>query len=386
MRPEDEFGPAHTRAILDTVRTPLLILDGALHVRASNPSFHETFMLPPGEVRARSLFALGEGQWDDAGLRSLLERVLPERTEIRDLPLRLRLRGLGVRELMVNARQVRDEDSAREHILLSIEDVTERQRLRRRAERYVRDLERSNRDLQDFAHAASHDLQEPLRKIRVYVERLTAALDPATLDERVARYLERLPAAAERMQGRIDDLLQLARVGRGEPARRPLQLGMIVASVLEDLEVAVRESNARVEVGELPELEADPAQMRILIQNLLSNALKFHAPGAAPVVRVFQLAADGSESEDERGGPESRAIVVEDEGIGFDPEYAEQIFGAFQRLHGREEYEGNGVGLAVCRRIVEQHHGTLVAEGRPGAGARFILTLPVTAHSDEDEP
>lgn len=378
---EEEFGRAHARAILDTVRAPLLILDGAFTVCASNPAFHDTFGLVAHEVLGRSLFAIGDGQWEDAELRSLLERVLPEQSEIRDLPLRLRLR-MGVRELMVNARQVRDEQASREHILLSMEDVTERERLRRRAERYVRRLERSNRDLQDFAHAASHDLQEPLRKIRIYVERLAAAVDPATLDERVARYLERLPAAAERMQTRIDDLLQLARLGRGEPVRRPVAMGSVVASVLDDLEVAIRESHARVEVAELPELEVDPAQMRILFQNLLANALKFHAPGAPPVVRVLcPPPADGG-----REGPDTRVIVVEDEGIGFEPEYAERIFGAFQRLHGREEHEGSGVGLAICRRIVEQHHGTLVADGRPGAGARFTLTLPVTAPSDEDEP
>lgn len=377
---DEEFGAVHARAILETVRVPLLVLDAALTVRASNPSFHDTYGLAADEVGGRSLFAIGDGRWDHPELRTLLTRILPERTEIRDLPLRLHLRGLGSREMMVNARRVRDPRAPSEHILLSIEDVTERERYRRRADRYVHGLERSNRDLQDFAHAASHDLQEPLRKIRIYLDRLVETLDPAVLDERTARYLDRLPAAAERMQTRIDDLLQLARLSRGEPVRRTLDLGQVVASVLVDLEVAIREADARVEVDALPEMEADPAQMRILFQNLLANALKFHAPGVPPVVRVrCPPNVDGISA-----APDTRVVVVEDEGIGFEPEYAERIFGAFQRLHGREDYEGSGVGLAICRRIVEQHHGTLVAEGRPGAGARFTITLPTTAPSEEE--
>lgn len=370
----------YAEAILETVRAPLLVLDERLAVVGANPAFCATYDLEGEALLGRSIFEIGAGQWDTPELHALLERVLPDGSEIRDLAVSVSAGGLARREMVVNAMKVRGTGESRSLILLSVEDVTERERLRRRAERYTQRLERSNRDLQDFAHAASHDLQEPLRKIRIYVDRVTAALDVAALDERTQRYLVRLPEAAERMQTRIDDLLQLARVGRGEPSRQTTDLGAIVESVLDDLEVPINESGAQVEVDALPVLQADPAQMRILFQNLLSNALKFRREGTTPVVHIRA----GTVADPDGLATTLHRIVVEDNGIGFEPQYAERIFGAFQRLHGREEYPGSGVGLAICQRIVEQHHGGITADGRPGEGARFTLTLPVTPPADED--
>jgi signal transduction histidine kinase len=231
------------------------------------------------------------------------------------------------------------------------------------------ELERSNRELQDFAFVASHDLQEPLRKIQAFGDRLRGkhgeALGPEGID-----YLERMQRAAHRMHVLINDLLTFSRVtSKGQPFV-PADLGQIAREVLSDLEVRVEQTGARVEIGGLPTRDADPLQMRQLLQNLIGNALKFHRDGEPPHVRVSaSVLADG--------GPPRARIVVADNGIGFDMKYLDRIFTPFQRLHGRQEYEGTGMGLAVCRRIVERHGGTLTAESAPGEGSRFLVTLPV---------
>ncbi len=379
--PDEPTAGAYARAIVETVRTPLLVLDEDLVVVTANRAFVEMYGPAAADVVGHGLFGLSQGHWDDSGLRDLLERVLPEQEEVRDFHVRGRIGGLGVRDLVLNARQVRPEGTDRRLILVSMQDITERERYRRELEGRTRRLERSNRDLQDFAHAASHDLQEPLRKIHVYVDHLTSVLDAEALDERSRRYLLRLPGAVERMQTRIDDLLQLARVGRSRPVRARIALDDVVVAVLDDLEVQVRETGAHIEVGKLPTLEADGAQMRVLFQNLVSNALKFHKVGVAPVVRIHETPHAESASD----GQVRHDIVVADEGIGFEPEYAERIFGAFQRLHGQSEYEGNGVGLALCRRIADRHGGSITATSRPKEGARFTVTLPESPPPEEEE-
>lgn len=364
--------PLLARAVVETVRSPLLVLDEAMIVVHANPAFLSTFGLEEPDAVGKPFFELAGGQWDEQRLRVTLEQALREHEEVRDLDLLLELRGLGLRNLVLSARRVQLEGAEQNLLLLSVEDLTEHRALERQTRGYATKLERSNRDLQDFAHAASHDLQEPLRKVRTYAHRLRDRLGDETLDERSLEYLQRMVEAVERMQDRIDDLLQLARVGRAEPDPRPVSLNDIVSGVLGDLEVAIQETGARISVEPLPEVVADPSQLGILFQNLISNAIKFRKPGEAPSLRVWAH----EPSVDEHGLTVWR-IVVEDDGIGFEQQYAEQIFTPFQRLHGRNEYEGSGVGLALCRRIAEHHNGWITAEGVPAEGSRFTLALTV---------
>lgn len=226
-------------------------------------------------------------------------------------------------------------------------------------------LTRSNRELESFASVASHDLQEPLRKILAFGDRLrtqaAGALDPAAGDS-----LTRMLNAATRMQTLINDLLAFARVGSRAQEFVRVKLDAILTDVLVDLESRIADAGGTVHFGPMPEVEADPLQMRQLFQNVISNALKFRRPGVAPIVGIRGHEADG------------RAIIeIDDNGIGFEEQYAERIFGIFQRLHGRGAYEGTGIGLAICRRIVERHHGSISASGRLGEGASFRITLPM---------
>lgn len=228
-------------------------------------------------------------------------------------------------------------------------------------------LERSNGDLEYFAFIASHDLQEPLRKIQAFSDRVTTRY-AERLDDQGRDYLGRMSSAAARMQLLIDALLGLSRVSSKKLAAEPVALNSVANDVLGDLEIRIQSSGGRVEVGELPDTEGDVVQLRQLFQNLIGNALKFSRPGEAPMVRVSatRLEANGT-----------MEIRVKDNGIGFEAKDAAKIFLPFQRLHGRAQYEGTGIGLTICQKIVERHGGTIRAESEPGVGTSFFITLPI---------
>jgi PAS domain S-box-containing protein len=262
-------------------------------------------------------------------------------------------------------------------------DISERRQAEQRLRDVVAELERSNRELEQFASVASHDLQEPLRKIQVFGERLQERLG-GKIDETAQDYLKRMERAAQRMSMLITDLLTFARVTTEGRPFVPVPLGLLAREVLSDLEVSVQQSGGRVEIDTLPTMAADPVQMRQLLQNLIANALKFHRPGVPPVVHVRATILNKAGQPADGGAGALCRLTVEDNGIGFDEKYRERIFGLFQRLHGRAEYEGTGMGLAIVRKIVQRHGGTVRAEGRPGAGAVFTVTMPI-CHEEEGE-
>ncbi|HEY6328706.1 MAG TPA: PAS domain S-box protein [Blastocatellia bacterium] len=262
----------------------------------------------------------------------------------------------------------------------TVTDVTGRKLITRRLEAFASELARSNKELQDFAMIASHDLQEPLRKIQMFAS--DVADSSSALDDESKDSLRRVVSAAARMQQLVSDLLTLSRVTSRSQPFAPVDMDLVVSEVLSDLEAVIAESGARVEIGPLPAIEAEPLHMRQLFQNLIGNALKFRAAGRDPVIKVNGelIRPDGPLTRD--GGLAPKAgrcrIIVEDNGIGFDERHLDRIFGVFQRLHDRSAYDGTGIGLAICRKIAERHHGQITATSTPGHGAAFIVTLPVT--------
>ena len=239
------------------------------------------------------------------------------------------------------------------------------------------ELERSNRELQDFAFVASHDLQEPLRKIQAFGDRLRTVQGPK-FDDQGRDYLDRMNNAAGRMHTLINDLLGYSRVTTKAQPFEPTDLNKIVDGVLGDLETRIDETGGKVDVGNLPTIDADQTQMGQLFQNLIANALKFKKEDLAPKVSVNGEIFKGELSSISRSMPEDLVrVTVSDNGIGFDEKYLDRIFTPFQRLHGRNEYEGTGIGLAVCRKIVERHGGSLTAKSTPGEGSTFIVVLPL---------
>ena len=229
---------------------------------------------------------------------------------------------------------------------------------------YAKELERSNAELTNFASIASHDLVEPLRKINAFGERLKRRL--AHADDESVHDINRMQDGTVRMQGLIDDLLNYAKVTTKAQPFETVNINQIIDEALYCLEGSIYESKGVVEIEALPMVEADPIQIRQLFQNLIGNSLKYCEKGVAPVVHIFSQPA-----------PDDKInIFIKDNGIGFEEEYADKIFGLFRRLHGKGEYSGTGMGLAICRKIVERHGGTLRAESVLGEGSTFIVTLP----------
>jgi hypothetical protein len=262
------------------------------------------------------------------------------------------------------------------------QDITERKQaeealrkahdeLEIRVQERTEELERRNKELQEFVFVASHDLREPLRKIQTFGD-LVARKPADALTDAGRDYLSRMQRAAARMQKLLESLLGYSRVTTHAEPFQDTDLSKSVEVALSNLEMVVTEKKARFEVGQLPTLQADRVQMIQLFQNLISNALKFQGGDHIPHVKIYAKAI-----EKKFGRRNAYEICVEDNGIGFDEQYVDKIFKPFQRLHGREEYEGVGIGLAICRKIVERHGGTITARSTVGQGSTFIITLPV---------
>ena len=353
--------------ILDTVREPLIVLDPEFRVIQANRSFFRTFRVEPRDTIGQVLFTLGDGQWDIAPLRELLRDKLALEPQLNDFDVDHVFPGIGRKIMLLNARLVSQGPNLPRIILLAIEDITQRRLTEWRLAEQRRELQRSNAALDEFASVASHDLQEPLRKIVSFGERLNMSAGPL-LQGPAKEHLDRMLGAATRMRTLISDLLVYSQVITKIQPFTATDLGRVAREVIADLETSIAESAARMEVGALPVIEADALQMRQLIQNLLSNALKYRRKEVPPVVQLSCTLTGGNDC----------TITVTDNGIGFNEQYAEKIFRMFERLHGRAEYEGAGIGLAICRKIVERHGGTIAASSIAGQGATFTVTLPVT--------
>lgn len=255
-----------------------------------------------------------------------------------------------------------------------VRDVTRQRESRERLQAFTELLKQRNRELQDFAYVASHDLQEPLRKVRAFGDRLERKCKDL-LDDQARDYLKRMQDAAGRMQTLINDLLAFSRITTAAHPFRSVDLGEIAQEVVSDLESRIEETGGTVEIGELPTIEADATQMRQLLQNLIGNGLKYHKPDTPPRISVFATKHAREDHLPPLRGTAS-LIHVRDNGIGFEEKYLDRIFTVFQRLHGRNEYPGTGVGLAICRKIAERHNGWITATSTPGEGSTFIAGLP----------
>lgn len=266
-----------------------------------------------------------------------------------------------------NFLPLRREDGSISYGCLIVQDVTDLRETEHVLRRYTKELQRSNRELQDFAYVASHDLQEPLRKIQAFSDRIISKHHDE-LSEEVSDHLDRIKRAAERMQLLMDALLAFSRVTtKGQPFEE-VDLNAVVAEVLRDLDWRVEQTGAQIALGNLPTIMGDATQLQQLMQNLIANALKYHQPDHAPKIAIHSTTVA-------RDDQTWQQISIADNGIGFDEKYAERIFGVFQRLHARGQYEGTGIGLAICRKIVERHNGKIYAHSKPGVGSTFIVEL-----------
>ncbi len=257
------------------------------------------------------------------------------------------------------------------------DEIVERKKVEQNLRQFTSKLEQSNRELQDFASVASHDLQEPLRKIQAFGDRLKEKCGDA-ISDKGKDYLERMQSAANRAQTLINDLLAFSKITSKAQPFVESNLNKIVQEVLSDLEVRIEETKAKIDLGDLPTLEADRLQMRQLLQNLIGNALKYRKEDVNPEIEIKANLYEEkiSDFNGEKILKDMYRITVADNGIGFDEKYVDKIFTVFQKLHSRNAYEGTGVGLAICRKIVERHNGEITATSTPGKGSTFIVTIP----------
>jgi PAS domain S-box-containing protein len=333
-----------------------------------NPAECDLFGFTEQEMVGRPIWDFMSSEDREKTRIGLLARIADERPLV-PLEREYKRRDGSSVIMEIHQKRVRDASGHPTGLRTFLLDITQRKRAEATLVEQADKLARSNAELEQFAYVASHDLQEPLRKIQAFGDRLKtkyeAGLGPEGLD-----YLARMQNAAARMQILIQDLLSLSRVATNPKPFTQVDLNDVVRTVVSDLEMRIQDCGGRVEIASLPMIAGDRGQMAQLFQNLIGNGLKFRKPGQNPVVKIQ------SEAQKLASGEALWWITVEDNGIGFDEKYRDRIFQIFQRLHGRNEYEGTGIGLAICRKIVERHRGTITASSTPGSGAKFLITLP----------
>jgi PAS domain S-box-containing protein len=281
------------------------------------------------------------------------------------------------KRLQTFARVIRDKENAVIKIIGTTRDITELRSYERNLESIVSDLNRSNKDLEEFAYIASHDLQEPLRKLSTFSERLLTR-HSNEMGPEAKRYAERILGATDNMRILIENLLEFSRTARTSIPFGMVDLNTVLTQVVSDLEISIEQSGATINADRLPVIEAIPSQIQQLFSNLIGNALKFRQVEGFPKVDVKVRLLTHAEKM-EHSFPDSKEYYrfeIRDNGIGFEQEYSSKIFQIFQRLHGKVEYPGSGVGLAICKKIAENHRGIIYADSVPGSGSVFTIILP----------
>ena len=364
MRIEEALRESEHRFRVMADGTPVIIwvTDAAGKIEFVNRAYSDFFGVTPQEVQSGGWQPLVHPD-DIAGYGDVFMDCIRERRTFR-AQARVRLCN-GQWRWIDSLGQPRFSDSG-EFLGMagSSLDITERKAAEEAIQSYAYQLKRSNKELQDFAFIASHDLQEPLRKI-VSFSNLIGVRSNLKQSER--DYLRRVQDAAQRMQKMIADLLELSRVTTHKKPFERVDMNSVAKTIVDDLESRIRQVQGRVVLNPLPVIEADEIQMHQLLQNLVGNALKFHRPDTPPVVQIGY----------QDHSPGIVEVFIQDNGIGFDIEYKDQIFQPFKRLHGRSEYEGSGIGLAICQKIAERHGGRITAQSAPGEGAIFSVLLPL---------
>ncbi|MBS1188787.1 MAG: domain S-box [Rhodocyclaceae bacterium] len=355
------------KAVLEALPIGVWIADANGRIASANAA---AVALGPG-VRYRTLAQDGGGDeaWSTGGKTVTphdwaLAHAIERRERISDQLVEIEFADGSKKTVLNSGLPILDEEGNPLGAIAVNQDMTQWLKLEQDLLRRTQQLEESNRELQQFAYVASHDLQEPLRKVSSFAQ-LFAKKYCDRLDDTGQTYINFMVDGASRMQILVDDLLHYSRLTRSDRLHREVDMNGVLQGVLTDLQLMIRESGARIEPSPLPAILGDGGQVRALLQNLISNAVKYRAPDRAPQVHIG-ASVQGSEA----------TFWVRDNGIGVDPRYFDRIFVIFQRLHARSEYPGTGIGLAICKKIMDNHGGRIWVESSPGQGATFFFTLP----------
>ena len=359
--------------ILQAVREPIALFDENLNSLQVNNAFSELYGVDP-QQRTQPLAQIGDGAWSDSMLLQRLKDVLLRDRELWDHDTIQRTVDGVDRHVVINARRLQQQDTDAPALLLTVSDVTVRalaeqqvNELNRQLEGKVTQISDVNRELEAFSYSVSHDLRAPLRHIAGFARKLEQHLGERS-DEKVAHYIEVIDSSAQRMALLIDDLLVFSRLGRGALRLQAVDMQSLVDEARALAESGVQDRRIVWAIAPLPMVIGDENMLRTVWQNLLSNAVKY--TGHCEVSRIEVSMQKGQNGDYE--------FIVSDNGAGFDMQYADKLFGVFQRLHRASEFPGNGIGLANVRRIVVRHGGRVWADAEPGHGARFHFSLPAT--------
>lgn len=387
----------YAESIVTTIREPLIILNKELKVRSANSAFYEKFQVKEDETEGKLLIELGNGQWNTPVLKEMLEKVLPQKINIVDFQVATNFPTLGERIMLLNATQIIRDHSEQQSILIAIEDVTEKWKKNKEEKELAEELEKmvfertfslheantqlqlSNENLAQFAYIASHDLQEPLRKIRTFSSILQDKYY-GELPDPVKRLVEKIYASSERMSTLIKELLNFSKVLHSKALFEQTDLDEVLDKVLSDLDLYIAERKVVITREPLPVIDAIPIQMNQLFYNLISNAIKFSKQGIAPVITITSKTLTIEEMAIHANvNPKYTyfEIQIKDNGIGFDQHLEKRLFLPFHRLHNQEKYPGTGIGLALCKKIVTNHQGEISAISKENEGAIFTVILPL---------
>lgn len=394
----------YTEAIVATLREPIVVLDTNLRIKNINRAFSKKYNIAKQEAEGKLIYEIQNHLFDNIPMRAMLEKVLPEKMQLDDYQISVNLLPYGESIMLLNARQVTNETSKEQLILLAIEDITERRIIEKRLqvlssgfenivqertaalltsntelESTIKELHGANIQLQEYAYVASHDLQEPLRKILMFISRLLELKDRPS--DEAMEILQKISKSSLRMTTLIKDLLAYSYLNNHEKQFVPTDLNMILKNILTDFELLIEEQQFVIKIGAMPTVTAIPLQMNQLFYNLISNALKFHKnDGATSKIEIKSRKLTPKQLlkyPDLDATKTYCEIMIRDNGIGFNKEYENKIFTIFQRLHNNDAYTGTGIGLAISKKIIDNHKGIIFSKAKENVGAAFYVLLPM---------
>jgi two-component system CheB/CheR fusion protein len=367
----------YLESIVDTIREPLLVLDGDFRVKSANSSYYRYFHTTEQQTAGKVIFDLSEGNWDNPHFRDELDKVRSSKEKVENFELEILLPE-GEKVMLLNVRPILNESLGEQLILIAINDMTELRTVNRLLETNILALEESNRELSSFNYIVSHDLQEPLRKINLFCK-LISQDSESSLSVESAEQMDRMTLSIKRMQRLIEDLLSYSHIDNSKNYQLfDTDINVIVRESMEDLSEIITAKSAVVTTSTFRIIRAMPVLLRQLFTNLIGNAVKYSVAGIKPSVSI-----EGAEATREEiaiiGGSHSNyyKLTVKDNGIGFPSDQSSRIFEPFHRLHSKDKFEGSGIGLAICKKIMVKHHGFITSESAPGNGAAFMLFFPV---------
>lgn len=379
---------------------PMLILDLNLRIKSVNKAFYKKFLAHKTGTEGKLLYELGNHQWDIPRLRELMSSIIHKGSSFYDYEITHEFPAIGKKTMLLNATRIVQKAHHEQLILLTFIDTTastierkeEKQGLEDIISKRTKELENSyklleeknlflekmNKELETFTFISSHDLQEPLRKIQIFATSLIEE-EYDKISENGKKYLQKMQNTVKRMQLLIEDLLTYSRLTKANEGFEKTDLNIITNEVIADFQDALKEKKGVIQVHGSFDAKIIGFQFRELIYNLISNSIKFSNPKKHPRIILKGETISGNLLNIENISSKITYchISVTDNGIGFDPQYKDRIFEVFQRLHGQSEYKGTGIGLAICKRIVENHEGIITATSKLGKGVKVDIYIPV---------